>query len=156
TALFEYGRASRRQGPGTPSASSSETLPPPEILKALLNDPRSQSGASDCFSLGVIGAAQHEVLGLRLSNGVEVFVRGYVAFEAKPTPQDWSVLRKICLSGAGIISELRSQKARGEAEAAGRAFQSRMFEALRLGSDAYWEADSAGVIRHVALHPKAD
>src|ERR1043165_1537585 len=137
-ALFEYGRASRRQGPGTPAACSPQALPDPQSLKALLNDPRSQSGPSDCFSLGVIGNAQHDVVGLRLSNGTDVFVRGYVRFEGKPSPQVWNVLRQICLSGAGIVSEIRSQRSRGEAEAARHAFQSRMFEALRLGSDAYW------------------
>ena len=67
-----------------------------------------------------------------------------------------SAIRNICVAGAGIVLEHRKQKARSEAEAAGRAFQARMFDALRLGSDAYWEADSSGVIRNVVLHGSKD
>jgi signal transduction histidine kinase len=157
TALFEYGRAARKRGPNIPTACSPEVVPAPQIVQALVDDPRSQSGPSECFSLGRIGRGeQSEVLGLRLSVGDDVFLRGYACFDAKPRLEDWSALRAICVNGAGLVSEIRKEKARAEAEAAGRAFQSRMFEALRLGSDAYWEADSSGVIRNVALHKIAD
>ena len=125
--------------------------PSQELLASILSSKANYSGPSDCFDIRLERAYSKgaRILGLRLSEGEVGFAGGYAVFASEPKSQDWAVLRNMCVHGAPFLAQLRRNSVRHEAEAIGKAFQSRMAEVLQLAADSYWEADALGIIGKV-------
>ncbi|HUJ04281.1 MAG TPA: hypothetical protein VLW75_11625, partial [Rhizomicrobium sp.] len=154
-AAFEYG-APAQAGPAIGRfATAPGTSLSCDALAMIRSSPHAISGISGCFDAGQFserGEMRH-VVGLRFSDDRRAFAGGYAIFRDAPATNAWRALHGLSTCGAGLALSARESRVRQRASADGLAFQTRMFDGLQCGTDAYWETDAASVIRNVVVFP---
>jgi len=152
-AAFKFKRVSGEPTAMGRFACAPQSEPSPALVAAFFTERQSQLASTDCFGIGPVevGGRAAYLMGLRFCDRGEVFAGGYALFDSEPHAHRRLAIHNICVLGAKLLGAFRKSRTRHEAELRGQAFQARMTDGLRLGADAYWEADSGCVIRRVIL-----
>jgi len=144
--------------------SSPGSEPSPQFLSEILSDPAFLTGSfglvdyrrrsafqSPAGVKGTDGASDSHALVLRLCDESGLLAGAILSFHDQPEPEDRTSAESLSLLGAALLGVAREQRfAKGRNKDADQ-LHVRMFEALRLSADGYWEADGNEVVKHVVM-----